>query len=637
MVLLPDGKILVGGETTNSQSDKFALMRLNSDGTLDTSFGSGGIVLTTVNLSAHGSRLLVQPDGKILLGGYSYRIDTDYDFTIIRYTADGALDTSFNNTGSVTQTFGSSVDEGYDMGLQPDGKILLVGRTWQIQGMPGVQWDIGVMRFNTDGSLDTTFNGTGKLIFGTASDMEEAHSVLIQPDGKILIGGLQKTTKNDFLLLRLNSNGTLDTSFGSGGSTITTVSPGDNIITSLALQSNGKILAGGFGYIARYTPDGVLDPSFGVGGTASTSAENQEIRVIGGDKFLVAMKFGANAGVVRYMENGAPDTNFNGGGAANIFTQGSSCIAYSVALQPDNKILLGGVCSQDVPKFAVFRLQETRTKRFLDFSGDGLTDVSIFRPSNGQWWYSSNIANEIFAGQWGLSTDRPVPADFTGDGRTDVAVFRPSTGEWFILRSDDGTSYSFTFGTAGDIPIVADFDGDDKADAGVFRPSTNEWYIQKSTGGLMAATFGAPGDKPVPSDYDGDFKTDIAIYRPSTGEWWINQSSDGSIHGFSFGTSTDLPVQGDYTGDNKTDAAVYRPSTGEWFILPSEGGPFFGVHFGTDGDLPTPGNYGGDGRYDLVVYRPSENRWYFQVTGGPFSARYFGATGDQPLPNLFVP
>ncbi len=640
MVLQPDGKILMAGYTVDDFSpDKFALMRLNSDGTLDTSFGSNGVVVSAIDLGDRHAKIRLQPDGKILFAGISSNNETFTNYTLIRYNADGSFDTTFNSTGYVVQSFNnSSFDEVTDLNIQADGKIVLVGRTAQVPGVPNFEFNIGVMRFNTNGSLDTTFNKTGMTIIGTENATEEAYSVTIQADGKILIGGLHKVNTLDFLLMRLNSNGTVDTSFGNNGMTITPVSSGQDLIGTLDFQSDGKIIAGGRSHIARYTPDGILDTSFGSNGVTPGTGEMSEVKVKSDDKIMIATRFGANAGVARLMKDGAYDTKFNGG-ARNIFIEDSSCAALSFAFQSDDKILLGGNCSPNTgtSKFAVFRLEENRTKRFLDFDGNGGTDISIYRPSNGQWWYLENLFTQKVLGQFGAATDRPVPADFTGDGRTDLAVFRPSTGQWFISRSDNGSFYSFQFGTSGDIPVAADYDGDDIADPAVFRPSTSEWYILKSTGGVTIKTFGLAEDKPVPSDYDGDFITDIAIYRPSTGVWWIQKSSDESVYAFEFGTSTDIPVPGDYTGDNQTDAAFWRASTGEWFILRSDDYSYYSIPFGLSDDLPTPGNYTGDSRFDIVVYRPSTNIWHVLPTGGSYFYKEFGSPGDIPLPNTFVP
>ncbi len=276
-----------------------------------------------------------------------------------------------------------------------------------------------------------------------------------------------------------------------------------------------------------------------------------------------------------------------------------------------------------------------RTAPF-DFDGDSKTDIGIYRPSNGQWWYQRSFDNQVVALQFGNSADRIMPADHTGDGKTDVAFWRPSTGEWFILRSEDLSFYAFHFGTTGDIPVPADFDGDGKADATVFRPSTGIWYISKSTGGMDVVNFGQNGDLPAVADYDGDGKADVAIYRPSVGQWWINRSTGGVI-ALGFGGSTDLPVQGDYTGDGKADAALWSPSTGEWFVLRSEDYSYYGVHFGTTGDIPTPGDYDGDGRFDTAVFRQSNSFWYINRTTSGLLIQHFGTTGDKPVPSAFVP
>ncbi|MGC2236612.1 MAG: VCBS repeat-containing protein [Pyrinomonadaceae bacterium] len=272
-----------------------------------------------------------------------------------------------------------------------------------------------------------------------------------------------------------------------------------------------------------------------------------------------------------------------------------------------------------------------------DFDGDGKTDISIYRPAVGEWWYlkSSNGGNAAF--QFGSSADKIVPADFNGDGKTDVAVFRPVSGEWFILRSEDQSYYSFPFGTNGDIPAPADFDGDGKADAAVFRASDSTWYINKSSGGTIIKQFGASADVPAAADYDGDGKSDIAIWRASAGEWWIQKSSDSSVVAFQFGNSADKPVQGDYTGDGKADVAIWRPSTGEWFILRSENQSYYSFPFGTNGDIPAPGDFDGDGRFDATVFRSSNATWYSQRAGAAASIQGFGQNGDMPAPGAFVP
>ena len=111
----------------------------------------------------------------------------------------------------------------------------------------------------------------------------------------------------------------------------------------------------------------------------------------------------------------------------------------------------------------------------FDFDGDGKTDIAIFRPAPGEWWYQRSSDNQVAAIQFGASTDKITPADFTGDGKADIAFWRPSNGFWFILRSEDNSFFSFPFGTNGDIPAPSDFDGDGKTDVAVFRPSSATW------------------------------------------------------------------------------------------------------------------------------------------------------------------
>ncbi len=273
----------------------------------------------------------------------------------------------------------------------------------------------------------------------------------------------------------------------------------------------------------------------------------------------------------------------------------------------------------------------------FDFDGDNKTDLAIFRPSNGQWWYQRSSNGQVFAASFGTNSDQVVAADYTGDSTTDIAFWRPSTGEWYILRSENSTFYSVPFGTSGDVPVPADYDGDGKADLAVYRPAGNTWFIQKSAGGTDIFGFGAAGDKPVIGDYDGDSKADVAIFRPAPGEWWIRRSSDASVYAFQFGVSTDRPVQGRFTADNKTDVAIWRPASGTWFILRSEDNSFYSLPFGTLGDIPVPGDYDGDGRFDTAVFRPSTTNWFIDRSTAGTLIQQFGTSTDTPVPSAFVP
>jgi hypothetical protein len=276
-----------------------------------------------------------------------------------------------------------------------------------------------------------------------------------------------------------------------------------------------------------------------------------------------------------------------------------------------------------------------------DFDGDARSDVAVFRPTDGTWWFQRSFDGVVNAVQFGQGTDKVVAADFTGDGKVDVAFWRPSTGEWFVVRSEDGSFFAFPFGQAGDIPMPADYDGDGKADAAVFRPSSGTWFILRSSDAQVSIIqFGTNGDLPVAGDYDGDSLADIAIFRPSgftpgAAEWWVLRSS-GGVLALQFGSSTDKAVPGDFTGDGKTDVAFFRPSTNSWFVMRSEDFSFFSFPFGAAGDIPAPGDYDGDGKTDAAVFRPSSATWILnRSTLGPQFIS-FGLTTDQPVENAIV-
>jgi hypothetical protein len=284
-------------------------------------------------------------------------------------------------------------------------------------------------------------------------------------------------------------------------------------------------------------------------------------------------------------------------------------------------------------------VSRTSARARFDFDGDGKTDISVFRPSTGNWHILQSSTIALLSQNWGLSTDRLAPADFDGDHKTDIAVFRPSTGAWYALRSSDSSVLSQFWGASGDVPTPADFDGDDKADLAVFRPSTGGWYILQSQSGTMRSlAFGSTGDVPVAGDYDGDGQADVAVYRPSDNGWYIYQSTTNTVRSLLFGTTGDAAVAGDYDGDGVYDVAVFRPSTGAWYMLKSATGTVGGVSWGLSSDRTVPGDYDGDGKVDVAVFRSSENSWYILNSfDGSIRTQAFGLTGDTAVPAAFIP
>jgi serine protease AprX len=276
-----------------------------------------------------------------------------------------------------------------------------------------------------------------------------------------------------------------------------------------------------------------------------------------------------------------------------------------------------------------------------DFDGDGKTDPSVFRPSEGNWYLNRSSAGLIGI-NFGLNGDIPMPGDYDGDGRTDIAVFRGDpTGQnpdYFILNSSNNTvSYAY-WGSQTDTPLIGDFDGDHKTDIAVYRSSNSTFYIMQSTGGIRALNFGTAGDLPFMMDYKGDGKSNISVFRPSNGTWYIAKATGVPAQNFyavQFGQAGDRPLPADYDGDGLDDIAVFRPSTGFWYEILSYDGSFVSKHFGQNGDIPVPGDYDGDSRYDRAVYR--NGIWYMDLSNTGFKVVTYGTATDIPIPREYVP
>ena len=261
IALQADGRMVVSGYSFNGSSFDFALVRYNADGNLDTTFGNDGRVTTGIGFHDASYSVAVQPDGKILAAGHS--LNGTNDFAIVRYNADGSLDTTFGGVGSVTTDFGGTHDVGQSVAVHADGRIVVAGIS---------QGDIAVVRYNVDGSLDPSFGDGGRVKTSIVAGSDTGSSVTIQPDGRTLVAGSSFNGANtDFALVRYNVDGSLDTSFGDGGMVTTPIGTSSDEGYSVTLQPDGRILVAGHSSnganadfaLVRYNADGSLDTTFG--------------------------------------------------------------------------------------------------------------------------------------------------------------------------------------------------------------------------------------------------------------------------------------------------------------------------------------------------------------------------------------
>jgi serralysin len=328
-----DGKLVVAGYGDNDSSWDFELVRYNANGNLDASFSGDGQLTTAIGASDDvGNSVTVQTDGKILVAGYS-GIGSTYDFALVRYNTDGSLDASFSGDGKLTNAIGASDDVGNSVTVQTDGKILVAGYS----GI-GSTYDFALVRYNTDGSLDASFSGDGKLTTAIGASDDVGQSVTVQTDGKILVAGYSDNgSYNDFALVRYNANGSLDGSFSGDGKLTTAIGASYDGGNSVTVQTDGKILVAGY----------------------SRNGSNDDFAL------------------VRYNTDGSLDSSFSGDGMLTTAIGASTDRGQSVTVQTDDKILVAGYSFNGSNKD--FALVRYNTDGSLDssFSGDGklITDL----------------------------------------------------------------------------------------------------------------------------------------------------------------------------------------------------------------------------------------------------------------------
>jgi uncharacterized delta-60 repeat protein len=344
----------------------------------------------------------MQPDGKIVVAGTSDQSasGTADDVAVARYRPNGSLDPSFSGDGKRLATFvnGNVGDFGFDVAIQPDGRIVVVGSSFRA----GTGMDFAVLRLKPGGGLDTTFSGDGKQLssFGSGATGDIANAVAIQQNGRIVVAGQSNQGAAGYLfaIARYLPNGNLDTSFSQNGKLVSEFGNGslEDVAYDVAIQPNGRIVVAGFSdqgagnddfAIARYRPNGSFDTSFsgdgkrliGFGGTGGDQAGGVTIQPDG--RIVLAGYAGTKAfAATRLMPNGSIDTSFSGDGRqAFSFPNGDgSGQGTDVTFQSDGKLAVGGFVDQGFTgnDFGVARL---RPGGNLDdsFSQDGKRTVSF--------------------------------------------------------------------------------------------------------------------------------------------------------------------------------------------------------------------------------------------------------------------
>ena len=239
MLLQPDGKIVVGGETGGFPRN-FALARYNKDGSLDTGFGAGGLVITDADGNDSLRALALQPDGKIVAAGRGHFNDNDW--VVTRYLPDGALDPAFGDGGGVITDFLGGMDWAGGVAVRPNGKIVVGGLAEMYCQGTCSKWGFAVAQYNADGSLDAAFGDEGKVHYDFVSSTG-AYGMALRPDGKVVLVGHSGNT--DFAVAVYNVNGTLDASFGDGGLARTSFGGQIDRASAVAVQADGKIVVAG--------------------------------------------------------------------------------------------------------------------------------------------------------------------------------------------------------------------------------------------------------------------------------------------------------------------------------------------------------------------------------------------------------
>jgi uncharacterized delta-60 repeat protein len=597
------GKIVVVGTADNGNQGKFALARYNANGSLDTSFGTAGKVMTTLALASMGTSATIDTNGKILVAGYTLTANGGNDFALVRYNADGSLDTSFGG-GTVMTDFSQNYDQGNSIAIDGSGKILVAGTTYN-----GNNCDFALVRYNADGSLDTSFGNSGKVSTAIGAGLDEARSLSLDTNGRIVVAGFTVNDSNtDFALVRYNANGSLDTSFGTAGKVMTALSNGNDYSNSVTIDGSGRILLAGYAdngtgqadfAIARYTSNGTLDTSFGTGGKLITPA--------GGDGRINAMKLDASGRIV----------------AAGSASNGSN---YDFALlRYANNVV---VTTKSLTPAPTPMLAPAGEGTSVDFNRDSNSDIFWYDAASrsAKLWLmdSFNVKASVnVTVNPNAKSQMSGVADFNRDGNADLLWHDRKKGTLQVTLLNEGNQVATVnlpkLKKGWQVSGLADFNWDGQKDIIVSESKSGKTQIWQMSGASVVRRVDLPKHKGKgtivgTADFNGDGFVDVLWRDQATGKTEMRliqgRKYSARLEVSAIGATWQVKGVADFNGDAKADILCQDSATGTARVLLLNGTGVAAIS-----DLPGGVQYIVQGAADFDRNGRSEVLWRDRASG----------------------
>lgn len=574
----------------------------------------------------------------------------------------GIIDQTFGSNGTLNLNFGNQTNV-IDIETRPDGKIVVAGTVANATSGK----DIVVAQFNPNGTPDTTFGTNGVTISVTNLD-ETITDLEIGTDGKIVLVGQRQVVEGvntifDFLVVRFDARGLLDSGFGIGGF-VTVNQNQKDIFNKVTIQNNGKIVAIGSTIevvsqriVARFNTNGSRDSTFASGGfwseEASLSPQFRNVKALSDDKFVVLYSSLRRLNEDQDEYKLYVDT-FNSSGRVNsTFARVLTFVGFSGTVRPEiekhtngnlliisklgihffdpvtNSITGGGRLLPFEPYLGVFAngnfiISKDNTPQTMMYSPNSFIGSAVNLPTGKIATKDSGrfviLSANTITGVLNITSDATRIGLNDGDGKTDLVVDRRSTNSVYILRSPE--SYNlFTPSVFSNREIITE-----RSVLGGYLFRSGNTFFQQFGSNII---LGNSSDLVVGGDFDGNMTADFGVFT-NNGDWLIQSTPENRF--FHWGTTGDKPVPADYDYDGITDFAVYRPSNGTWWIHRSSNDSSFAIQFGLPTDIPLTGDYDADGKADFAVFRPSNGTWYLLMTTDGFRAVQFGLSTDIPVP-----